>query len=165
MSPLLAKRIGPDSISKLEAAASRRYCEATVLRESGQLLGAAYLYGYVAECRLGAAYFRLVGYRPNTEITIEARKRILAAAIQAKLMSAAPHDIAGWAQLLIATRKRRGTGYPAGLRHEIIRKARALYARWRPNLRYRAIVPTLEEVAVVRESAEWFEEHYRRLWS
>lgn len=165
MIPLLAKRIGFDTISRLESAAYRRGEEARILHETGNLVGAVYLYGYVAEALLQGAYYRLIRYRPNTEITPERRRLVLQAARQAKLMGTAPHDIAGWGQFLVFTRKQRRTGYPAELRQEIIFRSRALYARWRPGLRYRTTVPTHSEMAVVRQAAEWFEMNYNRLWS
>ena len=145
--PLLARRIGTDTVAHLESAAPRRFLEAQLLREKGQLTGAVYLYGYVAESRLAAAYFRLIGYRPSTEITSEARRRVIAAAIHARFMTGTPHDVAGWALLLVTTRKRRRAGYNRQLRDNVVRQARALYARWRPSLRYRTIVPT---------DAHWF---------
>jgi hypothetical protein len=165
MVPLLGRRIGADTVSKLEAAASRRLDEAHTLEESGQALGAIYLYGYVAEARLQAALFRMLGYRPQTEILEEQRKRIFKAAIKEKLMSAKPHDLGGLADLVIVTRKRRAAGYNDVLKAEIVRRARGLYGRWRPSLRYRATVPMSDEVRVVRSAAEWFDENYSRLWS
>jgi len=84
--PLLAKRIGLDTVAKLEAAASRRFEEAESLRQNGRLTGAVYLYGYVAEVCLVAAYFRLIGYRPSTEITRDQRNKALSEARQLKLL-------------------------------------------------------------------------------
>jgi len=165
MIPLLARRIGFDTISKFEAAAIRRFQEGKALQERGQLIGAVYLYGYVAEARMQAAYYRLISFRPNTEITPDRRRLILHAARQKGLIGGAPHDVAGLADLLIFTRKDRRTGYPRALKDDIIRHARGLYARWRPALRYRAIIPALAEVSVVYAAAEWFEENYNRLWS
>jgi hypothetical protein len=164
MIPLLARRIGVDTISKIESAAPRRLLEAASLEREGLVVGAVYLYGYVAEINLAAAYFRLIGYRPNTEITAEVRKRIIALARQGRLMGRDPHDVLGWARLLVVTKKQRGIGYPRGFRGEIILRAASLYARWRPGLRYRVTVPTPSEIGIVRSSAEWFEENYVRLW-
>ena len=165
MIPLLARRIGFDTISKLEAAASRRFAEAQMLREHGQWGGAIYLYGYVAEARIQAAYYRLIKFRPNTEITPDRRRLVLQSARQNKLMGRAPHDIGGWAELLIHTRKQRKIGYQRELKDEIIRHARRLYARWCPALRYRTTVPTSDEISVVGEASEWFETNYLHLWS
>jgi hypothetical protein len=160
----LAERIGPDTISKLEGAAPRRLEEAAVLERQGLLVGAVYLYGYVAEIVLGAAYFRMIGYRPEVEITPAARKLAIAQAQQWKLMSSNPHDIPGWARLVIATRKQRSQGYPKSFRDEIIKQAEGLYAQWRPGLRYRVTVPASWEVKTIRLAAEWFKQNDQRLW-
>src|SRR5665213_3065698 len=110
MVPLLGKRIGFDTVSKFEGAANWRLEEGRILEDRGKTLGAIYLYGYVAEARLQAALYRMLGYRPTTEILEEQRKRIFKAAIRDRLMSPIPHDLGGLAQLVIATRKRRMIG-------------------------------------------------------
>lgn len=53
-----ARRTGDDTVSILERAADQRSAEADVLRTAGHGLAAIYLYGYSAEMRVKAAYFR-----------------------------------------------------------------------------------------------------------
>jgi hypothetical protein len=164
MQRLLARRIGPDTVAKLEAAVSRRLAEAALLHQGGQGLGAIYLCGIAIEICLATAYFRVIGFRPNTEITESIRRLAITSAIPQRLMGRTPHDLWGWAQFLVVTKKRRSSGDREELRLDILRHARLAYARWRPNLRYRAIVPTSSEVSVVIESARWFDSHYAELW-
>jgi hypothetical protein len=65
----LSDQIGIDTVRKLEAAVPWRLQDAEVLRLAGRRLAAIYLYGYVVEMLLGAAYFRLIRYGPDTDIT------------------------------------------------------------------------------------------------
>ena len=58
--PSLARRLGADTVSKLEAAAARRFSDAEYLLVPGAHVGAVYLFGYVAEAILQAAHWRLL---------------------------------------------------------------------------------------------------------
>ncbi len=164
MIPRLAKRLGLDTISKLESAATWRLSDAIVLQEKGRLVGAVYLFGYVAEARLQAACLRLLGLRPHTLVTEDMRRRIVAEAIQLRFMGRSPHNIAGWAKYLIYWRRRRTTGFSRDLRDEINQRAESVYGYWRPALRYRTVVPAPLELQAVRTGAEWFEHNYNLLW-
>jgi len=63
----LAKRIGPDTLGKIELAAESRYAEARHLLPQYPL-GALYLFGYSIEIRLKVAYYRVIGLVPNSEL-------------------------------------------------------------------------------------------------
>ncbi len=71
----LADRLAPDSIRLLERGAKQRLDDAAYLSADGRLLLAIYLLGYAVEMCLCAAYFRSVGFAPNTPIDRETRKR------------------------------------------------------------------------------------------
>lgn len=163
-SPVLAKRLGPDTISKFEAAAARRLQEAACLDDRGLHVGAIYLYGYTAEAHMQAAYYRLIGYQARTEITADFRRTVIAFARKIGLMGRASHDVFGWARFLVLTRKQRSTGYSHRFEQELLENAKSIYARWRPALRYRVTAPTPNEISIVRDGARWFDRNHRALW-
>jgi hypothetical protein len=76
--PRLAKRLGLDTISKLESASTWRLADAIALQNAHRFVGAIYLFGYVAESRLQAACLRLLGFRPHTQVTQQMRQRMIA---------------------------------------------------------------------------------------
>jgi hypothetical protein len=163
-SPRLCDQIGIDTVRKLEAAVPWRLEEAEILKEAGRRLAAIYMYGYAVEMLVGAAYFRLIEYGLDTDITSQARRLAEKQARQEKLMSSEPHDLSGWAKLLIVTRQRRSTGFSQSLAMQLRFQADVVYDRWRPNLRYRTLVPTLNDVSAVRHAALWFQDQYGKLW-
>lgn len=73
----LAARIGPDTISRLERAFSRRFAEAEWLARGEHRLASIYFFGYAAEIVLGAAFFRLRGYGKTEPIEDTERRRIV----------------------------------------------------------------------------------------
>ncbi len=160
----LCDQIGTDTVRKLEGAVPWRLQDAEVLRDAGRRLAAIYLYGYVVEMLVGAAYFRLIEYGLDTDITSRARKLAEKQARQEKLMSNEPHDLSGWAKLLIVTRQRRSTGFSQSLAMQLRSHADIVYDRWRPSLRYRTLVPTPNDISSVRHSTNWFEQQYGSLW-
>ena len=58
----LIDRIGPHTRRRLEQAAARRFAEADGLIEGKHHLTAIYLFGYVVEMIIGAAYCKNLGY-------------------------------------------------------------------------------------------------------
>jgi len=162
--PFLVDRLGEDSVHKLEAAASRRFAEAESLRERGFTVGAVYLYGYVAETRLKAAYFGgVMRFAADKDITRKDREQATDEAYNLSLMSKAPHDILGWARFLVFKQKQQKAGYSRQLEAELKAYALDLYSCWRPALRYRVTVIYPSELRTVRASANWFEAHYHEL--
>ena len=77
-----------------------------------------------------AAYYRLAGYNRHTEITAESRRRVIALGVQERYMGRSPHNIAGWAKLMIRRKRDLGTGFPATFRNEVNDRATAIYANW-----------------------------------
>lgn len=164
----LVRRAGADTLGKLEAAARRRFREAHALEESGEHLGAIYLYGYSVEIRLKAAYYRTIGLVPRTTID-RATHRIPAEQMIRNLPSLPPgsapgHHVIGWAALLEQARAQVGRPMPAPLVAEMSRQAHNVFKCWTESLRYRANTPYNQELEAVRQAANWFRTHATRLW-
>jgi hypothetical protein len=103
--PLLASRISADTVAKFERAARRRYTEAARLVHA-EPLGAIYLFGYTIEIRLKAAYYRLSGLAPNSDINPyrKAAERQIRQLRKLPAYAAVGHDLYGWALLVEDTR-------------------------------------------------------------
>lgn len=80
-------------------------------------------------------------------------------------MSNAPHDIAGWARLLVADRDHLlRQPYPAAFAREMVDRAVLVYdGHWRPRMRYRSTDVRQASAGAVRSVAEWFEANYHKL--
>ena len=87
----LGAHLAPDTINRLLSAACQRFASALVLADNGRRLASLYLYGYVAEQCLAAAYFRSVGHPPNAPIDADTRKRRMFLARQLGVMSNESH--------------------------------------------------------------------------
>ena len=90
---------------------------------------------------------------------------MIARASQLRFMGRTPHNLEGWAKLVVLVRKERGTGFGVPFRYDVVSQAARIYRHWRPTLRYRVTVPTPAELVSVREGVLWFREHARKLWS
>lgn len=124
----LVDRLGEfdnDSIAGFERAAAQRYRDAEVLRRANRRLSAIYLYGYAVEMWLKAAYFRVTfahdGLDSKTQIDALRRRAAenewIVLGLPKKL---GPHDIAGWAHLLVKKRLDIGAPHTQQLANEII---------------------------------------------
>ena|ERR1039458_9907426 len=162
----LATRIGPDTLSKLERAARRRYAEARRL-VAHERLGAIYLFGYTVEMRLKAAYFRTVGLAPASPLAPS--RNVAEARIRTLLGVRGPvgHNLYGWAKLLETARATTpgATALPSGLAKEMYLHVQNVRACWTEVLRYHANKPYDDEMKAMRFGASWFKVHGRRLWS
>lgn len=160
----LPMRLGPDTIRKFERAAEGRIDEAIVLRDAGKHLAALYLVGYSVEMALGGAYFRLLRYGPTDPITRQERQRVVAFGRLHHLMRPEPHDIPGWARLLVHYRDSLGPTYPTtAFAILVVNKAEEVYNYWRPEMRYRNTEVTSREVNAALAVAQWFQRQYRIL--
>jgi hypothetical protein len=165
MIPSIVDQLGPDTVSRWERSAPKRIAEGDTLLAADQCLIAIYLYGYAIEMRLKAAYFRMLRYGPHVEVDADARNRAEVRARQSGLMSGAPHDLAGWARLLVSDRQRlMRDPFEQKFGLEVVKRAVLVYDHhWRPRMRYRGTDVKKATALVVRSAATWFEEHYRRL--
>lgn len=161
----LADRLAPDSIRSLERAAELRFGDAEVLRQSGggeSLLAAVYLYGYVIEMCLTAAYFRAAGLAPDEMLDNDTRRARMARLRQLldesgkALMGADPHPLVGWAQGLRFQRRLVGASESVSRRlDDAIDYTKRAYRHWRPELRYKVAQVPPDQLEDVRRAAEW----------
>jgi hypothetical protein len=158
-----------DSVPGFERAAVRCFHDAGRLRICDRRLAAIYFYGYSVEMWIKAAYFRTLflfsGLPVKTRIDGYRRKVAVDEWNALGLpRRPSPHDIAGWAELLIAKRASLGVAHPTPLGNEIVNRATTVYdSYWREYMRYRSIAFSLSEVSLVRAETKWFRTHYPQL--
>ena len=158
-----------DSVPGFERAAVRCFHDAGRLRICNRRLAAIYLYGYCVEMWIKAAYFRTVflvyELPPSSKIDVKRRKAAVNEWNDLGLLRKPKfHDIAGWAELLIAKRASLGVAHPTLLGNEIVNRATNVYDNyWREYMRYRSIAFSLSEVSLVRAETKWFRTHYPQL--
>ncbi len=158
----IIQHVGPDTISRLESDSKRRCAEADWLVEGKHYLAALYFYGYVAEITLGAAYFRLKGWKTNESISEADLKGALNRARPPSLMSDKSHPVDGLALLLIEEKAALyAPAYEKRIERLIRDRSSAIGENWGPKLRYRAIDVTEDQVSLVRTSAHWFDNSHK----
>lgn len=166
----LAERLSPDTVTTLEQAGRDRFTSAEILR-TGRRLAALYFYGYSAEMWLSAAYFRSAGFKPYERIDRDTRRRRMAQAKQLRLpsgdslMNTDPHPLVGWARFLEWQRSASGALAEADAQRlkEAVNKAIQIYKYWRPELRYKVVEITEDQLAVVRRAATWLKDNHGKL--
>ncbi len=135
------------------------------------MLAALYFFGYSVEMFLCAAYYRGAGFLPNAPIDRDARQRRMAQARRLQtatgepLMNSDPHPLVGWARFLERQRCASPTLTPreSQLLKESVTKAMVIYKHWRPELRYKTIDVTPEQLAEVQSAASWFVQYHESL--
>jgi hypothetical protein len=157
MPKLLVQRIKGDSINQFHEAAIIRDKDAERLLIGGNLSGAVYLWGYVAEMTLKAAWFKLIGF-PDSQII--SRKDLEAArkfATQSNISWPSNfHALDSWANLIIYYRISQGKIYSEpSFSNRVLANSARVYARWRETLRYKKNIPYLSEALIVGDSARW----------
>jgi hypothetical protein len=162
--PPLAGNLAPDTVNRLERASEMRLEDAQKLLRAKRHLSALYFAGFSVEMCLGAAYFRAAGFAPNAPISQETRKREMTKARQNGLMDGDAHPIVGWARLLEWKRlPAKPTPQEIGRMKDAIRKAEIVYKHWRPELRYKTMTVTAEQLGEVMRACQWFFECRGRL--
>jgi hypothetical protein len=162
----LIDRCQHDSIYEFTAAASQRWHDAISLLRQERKTGAIYLFGYVAEMTLKAAYFRFVGFPSATAIT---RKDLDAARGWAKVAGIAwqgnLHSLSSWAELLVTRRQTTAGGaYPiVGFGTQILTHAQTLQRHWSELLRYHKNTAYDHECRSAHEIADWFRNRFQML--
>lgn len=164
----LLDRCNPDSIREYRASARQRFDDALAMAGHGRRTGAIYLWGYTAEMVLKAAYFSLIGL-PDTH-NLGWRTDLRPAIDRGRAMRIGwprpgeGHNVRAWAELLVNVRALApATAFPAPFALEVQRHGQRIEQLWRETLRYRKNYAYPYEVRQVRESAEWFLIHSRRL--
>jgi hypothetical protein len=166
---------GRDTIRKLEAAATRRYAEASRL-SADEPLGALYLFGYVVEIRLKTAYYRLMGLAPDDLLDDRpagaiGSPRALAEGQVRTLLGLGPgapvgHNLNGWVQLIVSARTGHALGpLGADFEKELVDRVGEAAKCWAEFLRYRANRPYNRESEAVTAAARFLKLKYRTLWS
>ncbi len=157
-------KIGPDTVSRLERAAEKRFAEADWLAEGKHHLAAIYLYGYVAEIVLGSTYFKMKGYNATDPIPREVLDKTLKLARLRSSMSDKAHPVDGWALLLIEEKAQLyGPAYERRMERLLRERSSLISENWSPKLRYRAIEVGADQVKPVRDSAHWLLKEFERI--
>lgn len=156
----LLDRCGDDSIREFRAAANVRFNDALALAASGRRTAAIYLWGYVAEMSLKAAYFALIGHPETDALSWPAH---ISPAINAgRAMGIAwprsgdGHNVRAWAEFLILVRATNpATAYPPDFALAVQTNAQRIGRLWRENLRYHKNIAYQFEVSQMRDATEW----------
>jgi hypothetical protein len=163
---LLPSRFRTECIRELELASSARHTEARHLAEAGRRTAAIYLFGYVVEMTLKVAFLRLAGHGDEQEIT----PTILRSYAGTSPTSTARtlglpgttnlHDLASWADLIVAYRADRRLLYSTPeLRTMVVANTRIVHERWVETIRYHANVAYQHELVRVQQACGWILEH------
>ena len=181
MACTLAHRLGQsddDYIATFERAASRNFKDAERLQSGNRQLGAIYLYGYSVEMLVKSAYFRMAfaaALPPRSPATtkidrVERRTAVEETDAQGNRLvpNVGPHDIKGWASLLVQKRALLAAGnqavdYVPALATEVQNRADRVYSHWKEYMRYRSVNVRPGELAAVRDDARWFRRNYQHL--
>lgn len=161
----LASRLSqPDRIRAFEGASRNRFEEAELLAKHGHRLAAIYFYGYSVEILMKAACFRLDGRGITEEIDEADRKSVAAKAETVHgIRINGPHDIEGWARLMVAGKAFRRPGSDPAFLRQFVTRAMAVARNWVPDMRYRATVVSERELEEVREAAAWIRANYEKI--
>ena len=160
----LNERIPNRTIRSYFLAARPRLDEGVYLNAGGFGLAAIYHWGYAAECAIGASLTRLLNTSHGVDQPIpdkETREIVNSSRHLSKMIDKS-HPIDGLALLLIEARENARTERSAmPTTQEIeddqrIKEYSEVIARnWGPTLRYHTVLPTAEEIQIVKSAAEW----------
>lgn len=153
----------PHTVGRFRAAAWARFHEANRLAVDADLFerdglrhGAVYLFGYVAEMLLKAAYFRLRPAGANGTITFAHLQAARSRAIQLQLhWPGNLHSLVGWRNLLARERLVMGAPFPQTFEIELFAQTTRLALLWSESMRYYHTKPTRVEIHDAHEAARW----------
>ncbi len=166
MPRLLPVRFATECIREFDLAATERYRDAAALSLGERRAGAVYLYGYVVEMLLKAAYFRALRYADTAPISLTdlrtaagdnpgSTARTLGLAGTRNL-----HDIGAWAELLVAFRTTRGPVYPdVGFGALLLNRVTVVRQRWAETIRYHKNTAYQHELERVEYACRWVVDH------
>ena len=161
--PLLA-RLRPDSIAEFRLAARARYQDGEAAADQDRRTAAIYLWGYVVEMLLKAAYFEVDGLLERDPISIRDLKTAVKFGVTKNILwppQGQLHNIRAWGETLVARRQM----HPASVyqdvafEQEVLIRSGRLESIWSETLRYHPNVAYPHEFRQVRSSAEWFVVH------
>lgn len=139
-----------------------------MLAGRGHRTAAIYLWGYVAEMTLKAAYFSFTGLTEGSEITVAGHIRpAIARGKAAPLRIAWPgggHNVRAWAELLVGVRAMDPTtAYTPDIEERVQSSGQRIGHLWRETLRYHKNRAYLYEVQQVHSATEWLLIHSHEL--
>ena len=162
MPRLLPDRFAPECIREFERAATERYADAGRLADGDRRTGAIYLYGYVVEMLLKAAYFRLIGYGDADPIDFVAMRNAVGESPASMASSLGLtgtrnlHDISAWSALIVAFRASRLLLYPdPEFEATLTAHVAVVHDRWSETIRYHKNVAYRHELDRVGAACEW----------
>jgi hypothetical protein len=170
MPRLLPDRFAPECIREFDFAADERYADAIHLADGNRRTGAIYLFGYVVEMLLKAAFLRLAGHADDDTISAKtlwsyAGQHPTTTARALGLPGAANlHDLSAWADLIVAYRASRALVYPdSNFAAVLLVNIAAVSVRWTEVIRYHKNVAYEHELNRVRTSCAWVLAHRRAI--
>lgn len=144
-----------ETIDQYEVAAGERLLDALALaitdgREASR--GSVYLFGYVIEMVLKAAFFRVHGAQPAHPVRLAA----IGAAVGKKNLGAGDgHNLGLLRDALIAERSRAQLDLPAVVRGELDRRVDRARATWSVDMRYDGSPLPRGVMAAMFEDVSW----------
>jgi hypothetical protein len=136
------------------------------LVEAGRRTAAIYLFGYVVEMTLKVAFLRLVGHDEDQPITTAILRGYAGTSPTSTARTlglpgtANLHDLASWADLIVAYRADRQLVYTdPELGETMLANTLIVHERWVETIRYHANVAYLHELARVQQACGWILEH------
>ncbi len=166
MPRLIRDRFAVECIQEFDRAATERYADAGALARAGRRTGAIYLYGYVVEMLLKAAYFRLIHHGDNTPIGVGDMR--LATGVNPASTARSLgldgtqnlHDLTTWGELIVAYRNRNGLLYTgAGFARFLTVNVAIVRGRWTETIRYHKNIAYRHELDRVTQACDWIVEH------
>jgi hypothetical protein len=156
----LLARCQPDCIREFRLSAKQRYNDGLALAAAGRRTGAIYVWGYVAEMILKAAYFSLTGLPDSSPITwtFNLKPAIMRGQVVFGIAwpnQGAGHNVRAWAELLVAEHALSAVPYALAFGLEVQRRGQRIGQLWRETLRYHKNFAYFHEVRQVREAVEW----------
>jgi len=141
----------------MKAAAEQRFwaglCLATT--EAGHEASAIYLWGYVAEMLLKAAYCEFTQKPPCDDVY---------GPLKTEIKSANLHSLRGLGVFLIDTRAQFAP-MDAAVAGDLLIRIQSLETHWNVAMRYSSVPATESELEDVYESIRWIRSAYADLWS
>ncbi|MCI0701842.1 MAG: hypothetical protein L0241_12230 [Planctomycetia bacterium] len=166
MPRLLPERFATECIREFDLAATERYADAAAIVTARRRTAAIYLYGYVVEMLLKAAYFRLVGYGDADPIDVVALRAAVgeSSASMSRTLGLPGtrnfHDLSAWVNLIVAYRASRSLVYAeAGFGMTLTAQVTVIDDRWTETIRYHKNTAYQHELDRVAGSCEWLVNH------
>ncbi len=156
------------SVQDFELAAESRLDDAMTLLLANRLLGAIYLFGYVAEIYLKIAVYRRLGARQTAQVHVmfrQAHRRAQELGLSQHFEQwESGHGLMFWARLLWSLPNPDGRELGSEERCSLYRHVRRIEDRWTVNMRYSVDTSSRREAETVQTSVEWIKRNRVALW-